>query len=507
MTTNIAFAGDYNAESIILIGTAGIKDTTLDISSMIVELNIYESIDQQALTGTVVVTDAIDLVAKIPLTGNERISFKMSTPSGIIDASMETGHPFHIYKLSHKRQLNEGVQSYILHFCSREMLRSVRTRVSKADQGQLDEIASRIFTDREGLDSRKTLFVEPTRNADKYTFPNIRPLDALAMLSTKALSGSGTGAGYYFYETTQGFYFRSYENMVAIRGKLPRPVVESYDYKVRNTNIGENEDNARPRGKDVFADLRSVDSYEFINNYDSVFHQSTGTYASHIIMHDFYNKSYQEIDFDYHAHYEDQMHTDTFTDENQMLNSRFPITPAPVDFDQKSVGEYEKSRISLIGTAPFTHGEDTGIFGVQPDSEGLLEAKRISQRNSVANGTILRLTVPGQCNLQAGDIINFDLRSMQKQDIIPGDDTRDPLFAGRYLIRTLRHRFHDGAYKCVLECSKDSYFSELPVDDVSFPPEKAGHRSSSGSSNTEGTIVSIDSEDRASIQDSYRGRF
>ena len=40
MTTNIAFAGDYNAESIVLIGTAGIKDTTLDISSMIVETGL-----------------------------------------------------------------------------------------------------------------------------------------------------------------------------------------------------------------------------------------------------------------------------------------------------------------------------------------------------------------------------------------------------------------------------------------------------------------------------------
>ena len=72
--TNIKYAGDYNADDIVLISTSGTKETTLDISSMVIELNVYESIYKQALTGTVVIIDAVDLGSKVRLTGNERIS-------------------------------------------------------------------------------------------------------------------------------------------------------------------------------------------------------------------------------------------------------------------------------------------------------------------------------------------------------------------------------------------------------------------------------------------------
>ena len=147
--TKYEYAGDYvDTQGIILMGTGGLdKVDNKDISSMVIELNIYESIYNQALTGTVVITDAIDLISTLPLTGNERLAFKFHTPRGQIDASSETGHPFHIFKLTDRQQISEGIQSYILHFCSREMLRSMRTRVSSAENGTLDQIASKIFQD------------------------------------------------------------------------------------------------------------------------------------------------------------------------------------------------------------------------------------------------------------------------------------------------------------------------------------------------------------------------
>ena len=511
---NIKYAGDYNAEDIVLISTSGTKETTLDISSMVIELNVYESIYKQALTGSVVIIDAVDLGSKVRLTGNERISFKMSTPKGAVDASTETGHPMHIYKMTDKKQVKENVQRYVLHFCSREMLRSIRTRVVTAITGPIDEIVQDIFADINGLDSRKTLNFEPCRNGDKYTFPSMRPLDAISMLANKALSLHGKSAGYYFYETTQGYYFRSYENMVAINSRLARPAVVKYDYKVRKTQVGNrasDNPNSAASGK-ISSDLNSVESFEFINNYDSAAHQATGTYASHMIMYDFFNKTYQEVNFDYHDNYEDQIHTDSFKNDKTRDYNKFPISAAPIDYDQNSVSDYPMSRISLIPTSRFIHGEDTGIFGVALESDGLLEAKRVSQQNSVANGVTLRLTVPGQCHLTAGDVIDFDLRTVQKQRIPSGDDPRDINFAGRYLITTLRHKFNQNTYQCVMECTKDSLYIGLPDDtNVAFPPEKSSfhplHGAYSSGSNTEANFNDLSDEDAADNQDSYRGRY
>ena len=504
--SEMRYAGDYRAEEIIILGTDGSKERNLDITDLVIELNVYESIYKQSLTGTVVVNDAVGLISTIPLTGNERISFKMSTSKGEIDASADTGHPMYIHKLTDRQKVGEGVEQYVLHFCSREMLRSIRTRVSNADEGPIDEIVSRIFTDKQGLDSRKKLHFEPTRNADKYTFPNLRPLDAIAMLSNKALSEHGKSAGYYFYETTQGYYFRSYENMVAIHSQMGRPAAEKFDHKVRNTTVGNDQSMNQ-----VSNDLRSVKQYNFISSYDSAIHQATGTYASHMIMHDFFTKAYQEVNFDYHSNYDEDLHTDSFYNGKPAIG-RFPISAAPIDYDQNSVSDYPKSRISLIPNSRYIHGGDTGIFGIQSESEGILEAKRVSQRNSIANGATLEMIVPGQCQLVAGDVIDFDLRLTEKQLAAPGSDTKDIHYAGRYLIKALRHTFKTKIhqYECHMECVKDSLFSPLPIDADTFPPEKSFHRSSSGSSNTKAELIDLSFDDAQTNMESGpygRGRY
>ena len=168
----IEFAGDYNLSSIILHNHAnkGIdkKHKGIDIKSLVQELNIYESIYKPAITGSVVIVDATNLINKLPIQGTERLSFKLSTPGAhkaahIVDCSEERGHPMHIYKLSNKRQVNEGTVVYTLHFCSREFLRNIRTRVSEAFSGTLDQMVYKILGDENYLDSRRTLFYQKTR--------------------------------------------------------------------------------------------------------------------------------------------------------------------------------------------------------------------------------------------------------------------------------------------------------------------------------------------------------
>ncbi len=52
----------------------------LYIKNLVQELNIYESIYKNALTGSIVIIDAQNLIAKLEIQGLERISFKLSTP-------------------------------------------------------------------------------------------------------------------------------------------------------------------------------------------------------------------------------------------------------------------------------------------------------------------------------------------------------------------------------------------------------------------------------------------
>ena len=211
----IEFAGDYELNHVFL--HTHLKEV-FDIKGMMVELNVFESIFKNALTGSIVIADAQNLIAKLELNGTERISFKLSTPGAlnkrsIINASETTGHPFHVYKITDRKQLAPGTLLYTLHFGSREFMRNLRTKVSQAYDGRLDRAVHQIMLDENYLDSKKELTFEPCGNSDKIVIPNLRPFDAINMIARKALPEKSNGVGYYFYETTKGIYSVSYTHL------------------------------------------------------------------------------------------------------------------------------------------------------------------------------------------------------------------------------------------------------------------------------------------------------
>ena len=502
------FAGDYNLDSINLIGNDG---NVIDIKRMVNELNIYESIYSNSITGDVVISDTLNTISNLPLQGTERLAFKLSTPgaggSGIVDASIKTGAPFYIYKLSNREQISEGITKYILHFCSRGMVRNTRTRVSQAYTGPLHEAVAKIITDKSYLDLRKRLYFEPTRNKTTVVIPNLRPLDAINLIAQKSLSGSTKGAGYYFYETTKGYHFRSWENMIATQGNFPRTIAAVFDYMIRNV------DKKHPTlpiggGKDKHTqDMSAVRNYDFVNNYDTLAQQAMGTYAHRVITHNIYDKSYDIKKYNYHAHYADHQHADLNSAEN------YPIMDVPVDFEQKSISEYDESMVTLQPTTQYSHNKITGPEGTDVKDAGHTEATRVTQANSVGNGIQLHLEVSGHSWLQAGDVIFFQLRTVEPDKGGSGRGTTyDSRYAGRYVITHLRHRVIEEEYTQSLDCVKDSTYKKYDDPRKSFPPEHYGRPGGSSGWNTQPELINIYDRDKAEIRasefaDSTGGQF
>ena len=191
-----------------------------DIKNLTDELNIYESIYKNAVTGTVVIADAKNQIGRLEVQGLERIAFKLSSPgtnqaSDQVDASVETGEPFHVYKITDRKQVNQGLLVYTLHFASREFMRNLRTKVSQAYNGRLDMAVQKILQDENYLDTRKRLKYEKTGNRDKIVIPNLRPFDAIQMIADKAIpekSDAGVGSVSYTHlrahETPEHLVFR-----------------------------------------------------------------------------------------------------------------------------------------------------------------------------------------------------------------------------------------------------------------------------------------------------------
>ena len=149
---------NYTMPNVVIVSNDG---NAYEVSQYMVEMNIYEDIHKNAVTGTLVMLDPVNLIGKLPLQGIERLMFKLGTPGTdgesnlVVDATETTGHPFHIYKLTDRAQVEEGVETYVLHFCSREMIRNLRTRESRAYDGNLDTSAMARFANKSVLDGRK----------------------------------------------------------------------------------------------------------------------------------------------------------------------------------------------------------------------------------------------------------------------------------------------------------------------------------------------------------------
>lgn len=444
---HIDFAGDYDLGSIVLHNHQNqglsVRTKGTDIKHLVQELNIYESMFSNAITGTVVIADTVNLIANLPIQGTERLTFKLATPgahkaSHVVDFS-EEGTPMQVYKLSNRQQGADGMQIYTLHFASREFLRNLRTKVSQAYSGRIDQMVASIMQDPNYLDSRNQLNYQKTRNQDKIVIPNKSPFSAINMLVKRAMANNSKSVGYYFYETTKGFHFRSWESMCVDELGNPRAVKQVFRYmpmKIKDPDVGDK----------IEHDYTSVEDYKFVNNFHDVASNTVlGTYGHRVITHNIYDKSYKTDDYHYHNSFADTKHTD---------GPNPAIVDTPVDYDNKSISDYPESRVTLSSTTQFAHNEDTGAFGTDVSQDGKTEGEREAQFHQQFAGTRLQLTVKGQSYLEVGDVIQFDLLSVENK--LNSSGSLDPQYSGRYIIVKIRHRVGDHEFIQALECVKDS---------------------------------------------------
>ena len=475
--------GDFNLSKVVIINHLG-DEFPIPFGGVLAELNIYEDIEHNAVTGTAHIVDSYNIISNAELHGNERLVFKLTTPGrpghiqDSVDASLKTGYPFHIFAIKNRKQISETTVTYQLHFCSHDMMRNTRIRINKAFTGNLGEMAADILKDKDGLNTKKPVFFEPTRNSDTIVIPNLRPFDALNLISTKALSGNAKGAGYFFYETAKGFHFRSYENMLGYLSTETREPVRIFKYFP--TALGGDLSSRRHE-----VHKTAVESYSFSRNFDTLSNQALGTYANQVITYNIFDKAYSVANYDYHREYGQMLHTDRITQDRRTYHN-FPMPDSPVDHEpkeqrnsgDKTVSDYPESRVILQPSTRYLHGDNTGTFGTANENEGLTEGIRISQRNQIKSGVVLKLIVAGTSELQAGEVIRFDYPRMEPNKGGSAEYAFDPKYSGRYMIKRLRHRLVRGNYRMVLECIKDgvnqSFSSmrneEYPLD----PPQERG---------------------------------
>ena len=74
---DLSRVGDFNLSTVSIINHIG-DQYPLPFGGVIAELNIYEDIEHNAITGTAHIIDSYNIIANEELHGNERLIFKLN---------------------------------------------------------------------------------------------------------------------------------------------------------------------------------------------------------------------------------------------------------------------------------------------------------------------------------------------------------------------------------------------------------------------------------------------
>jgi len=449
MPTKVDRPGAFELSDVILISYQSFDGAgtpkRLSIRSLVQEFSIYESIDGKFLSGDMTLLDGTNAIQTLPITGFERVEFFFRTPGTDkgFDFSVKTGHPMFVYSLKNRSGVNPRSQIYTLKFVSTEAIRNHQTTISQAFTGQIDQMVTDICYNY--LKTKKDLMVEDTKSNHKFVMPRLKPTKAIEQLRKNARSLHYENSGFLFFENGDGFNFKSYEGLFCKKDGSPRPVKAHYSPKIKNI------------GEDPVYALQSVENFTILQQFDTLNNTANGVYASRLITHDLYNKTFEELDFDYNKEYGKQNHLEQ--DANGDKRSDNGILPFFNYDNGDTFGNKNEGKIYYQSETKKIHNTHE-----LPESKDILQ-KRISQ-HIATNSLIIEITAPGTTELRVGDIVNFTLPKyapFSKED--PKDN--DKYLSGRYLISAARHHVStlNKRHTLALELIKDSFNVSLPMED------------------------------------------
>lgn len=240
------------------------KGGSVDVSNGFVEMFYYESITENSVKASITYAD----------TGNRNYSGETTATSETSDVNLQYGEKVFIdIEDEDKGRLQFITNTNSLHFITRpKIIGTTRSeivsafmaskeyltnqfennRVNKTYEGKISETVRSILSKH--LRTQKALFIEDTLNnlkIDGRIDNEAMPFNVIRNLSSKAIpivpskTTKGYTAGYFFYETSDGYHFKSIDNLLNqnkiksyICNNTPR-LPSEYDGKILTYSIME----------------------------------------------------------------------------------------------------------------------------------------------------------------------------------------------------------------------------------------------------------------------------
>jgi len=402
--------GGIKIQQLQLLGSEGFK--FLDINEIVLEVNIYESMDLPYMKCELLVTDALALITRIPIVGSEMIKIKFCVP---IEGMEET--PFErvfrvmrIEKLSVDKMVRKA--SYILTCFDPEYFIDASTQFSEAFEDQAHKIVEKIWTKYLKGDAAKLKTTEC--NKVPVVIPYTSPYKAISLVSQLAENAETPEiSSHVFFASRNGFQFTSIGAMCDRTKKPSDYTIDRYTLKEKNVSASQTD-----KAKEVSSKSKQkkptewlkVNNFEIVNRMDvdaMIKDSSIGNTTWYINPN---VKLYGKTEYSY-------------TKDFDKIPKIAAGTGYPVINNEKKEFEFSSGNYFLVTH----HGENISSDAYDKRYKFLgagIGAKRL------LNSVIVNVTIPGDNTRAVDDLIELQFPELGATDDIIGET--DKYISGNY---------------------------------------------------------------------------
>ena len=265
---------------------------SIDASGVVTDIKYYEDVLSNTVSLSAIITESGEsdnkkmgnkgMLDGLPIRGGEPATIVLEDHDGN-KLSFKKESKLYVNRI---RNVIPGTQKdvYSLDFSSRELFANEQSRVVKRYDGKISDNVKKILTEATsgsvGIKTKKNVDNIDDSNSYNFIGNDRKPFYICTWLASKAASSEGKkggSAGYLFYETHDGFNFKSIDKLFQQEPK------GNYFYSNTDDNPPEYD------GKII--------SYDINRNIDLQNNLLMGTYSNRSLFFDFYAMNYQVRNF------------------------------------------------------------------------------------------------------------------------------------------------------------------------------------------------------------------
>ena len=422
------------------------------------ELNLYENIFANSLTGNITLDEALNLPANFPILGEEIVEMDITIP-GMRDGSDDGTkymNPLYMYvhKITNHKLNGPQAVAYSLELVSEQYMNNIHARVSKSYSGKKpNQIALEIWSEHLKPQLRKSLqgTFQPTAELCECVIPNWTPYHAINWLASRSNSYKNPkAANYVFFEGLRGSNFVSLDSLMGGESVILFSLEPAFVDPKKVMRFSK-------------ANVIPCDSIHVLHEPEIIKNTNNGCYASKLITHDIVTKKILQHDYDLEASWNDTSHL-----------SKYP----PIDFTPLPLWKRPNNSFapSLLGKKAIKGGtrlndctdsavmfapKHNQLFSMNPGHQydNRVEDWKLQRRSqlSLLNGVKFEIQTGALVFLRVG--MCADVHMMSPEAYTKHDSFEDKKMSGKCMITAVRHIISQQAgsleYKVQADLVKD----------------------------------------------------